>query len=129
MPSQSEDAARTAATLAAIQQFNDAFNRRDVEGVMAVMAPDCVLEHSSPPPDGQRHEGHAACRAALEDFFRHAPPAIYENEEVLVCGDRGILRWRSRWIDASGQPGQVRGVDVVRVRDGKVVEAFAYVKG
>jgi len=129
MHTQSEDEARAAATLAAIQQFNDAFNRRDVDGVMAVIAPDCVLEHSSPPPDGQRHEGHAACRAALEDFFRNAPPAVYEYEEVFVCGDRGILRWRSHWIDAAGRPAHVRGVDVVRVRDGKLAEAFVYVKG
>jgi hypothetical protein len=38
--------------------------------------------------------------------------------------DRALVLWRYDWVD-----GHVRGVDVMRVRDGKVVETFAYVKG
>jgi hypothetical protein len=34
-----------------------------------------------------------------------------------------------RWTDQDGKPGHVRGVDIVRVRDGKVAEMCAYVKG
>jgi hypothetical protein len=41
-----------------------------------------------------------------------------------------VVRWRYRWApDAPGQPGHVRGVDVYRVRDGKIAEELAYVKG
>jgi len=32
-------------------------------------------------------------------------------------------------VDADGKPGHVRGVDVFRVREGKVAEKLAYVKG
>ena len=39
------------------------------------------------------------------------------------CG--GCYRWRN----ADGSAGHVRGVDVLRVRDGKVVEKLSYVKG
>jgi hypothetical protein len=45
-------------------------------------------------------------------------------EEVQTFDDRALVRWRYEWAD-----GHVRGVDVIRVRDGKVVETFAYVKG
>jgi hypothetical protein len=45
-------------------------------------------------------------------------------EEILTLDDRALVRWRYVWTD-----GHVRGVDVVRVRDGKVIETFAYVKG
>jgi hypothetical protein len=39
------------------------------------------------------------------------------------------MRWRHRWIDQAGTPAHVRGVDLFRVRDGKVVEKLSYVKG
>jgi hypothetical protein len=35
-----------------------------------------------------------------------------------------IVRWRYRW-----DGGHVRGVDVFRVRDGRVAEKCSYVKG
>jgi hypothetical protein len=37
-----------------------------------------------------------------------------------------VVRWIFRWDD---QGGHVRGLDVMKVRDGKVAEKFAYVKG
>jgi hypothetical protein len=39
------------------------------------------------------------------------------------------MRWRHRWIDQAGTRGHVRGVDLFRVRDGKVAEKLSYVKG
>ena len=39
------------------------------------------------------------------------------------------LSWRYTWRDAAGVPGYVRGVDLFRVRGGKVAEKLAYVKG
>jgi len=39
-----------------------------------------------------------------------------------------VVRWIYRWV-RDGQEGHVRGVDVFRVRDGKVAEKLSYVKG
>jgi ketosteroid isomerase-like protein len=119
----------TAATLAAVERFNDAFNRHDVDAVMACMTDDCVFESTAPSPDGQRIEGQAAMRAVWEEFFGSSPTAVFEAEEIFATGDRCVVRWLYRWTDAAGKPGRVRGVDVMRVRDGKVAEKFAYVKG
>jgi ketosteroid isomerase-like protein len=117
-----------AATLAAIERFNAAFNRHDVAGVMAAMTDDCVFE-STAPPDGGRYEGQAAVRAVWEAFFRSSPDAAFEAEELFAAGDRAVVRWRYRFTGADGAAGHVRGVDVFRVRDGKVAEKLAYVKG
>lgn len=54
---------------------------------------------------------------------------MIEPEELFVAGDRGVLRWIYRWRNADGSPGHVRGVDIYRVRDGKVAEKLSYVKG
>ena len=129
MPEISDQATRTAATISAIQRFDAAFNRHAVEEIMAAMTDDCVFESTYPPPDGQRHEGQAAVRAAWEEFFQASPHASFEIEELFACDDRAVVRWRYHWIDATGTAGYVRGVDVIRVRDGKVAESLAYVKG
>src|SRR3972149_2199242 len=97
----------TAATLDIIERFNDVFNRHDVDGVMALMTGDCVFENTLPRPDGERYEG----------------------EDTFASGDRCTVRWIYHWVDAEGKPGHVRGVDVFRVRDGKVAEKLSYVKG
>jgi ketosteroid isomerase-like protein len=119
----------TAATLAAIERFNDAFNRHDVDGVMAAMTDDCVFESTQPPPDGARHEGQAAVRRYGEEFFRSSPRAFFETEDLFTAGDRCVVRWVYRWDNAGGDRGHVRGVDVFRVQDGKVAEKLSYVKG
>jgi ketosteroid isomerase-like protein len=84
---------------------------------------DCVFEDTSP-PDGNRHVGHDAVMAAFRELLAGSPDAHFDDEEVIVAGDRAIIQWRYAWTD-----GHVRGVDVVRVRDGKIAESLAYVKG
>lgn len=121
--------AHSAATLAAIERFNEAFDRHDVPGVMAAMTDDCVFEGTDPPPDGERYVGQAAVRDYWERFFHESPNAVFETEDLFVAGDRCTVRWIYRWIDRSGKAGHIRGVDVFRVQDGKVAEKLAYVKG
>jgi len=115
-------------TREAVDRFNDAFNRHDVDAVMAAMTPDCVFEDTTP-PHGARHEGPAAVRAAWEQFFAASPTARFDAEDVIVTGDRCVVQWHYTWTDDDGTGGSVRGVDVLRVRDGKVAEKLAYVKG
>jgi ketosteroid isomerase-like protein len=117
----------TAATLAAVDAFNEAFNAHDVDAVMERMTEDAVFESTSPPA-GERHEGAAAVRAAWEAFFAASPTAHFDAEDVIVAGDRCVVRWIYTWQD-DGSAGSIKGVDVLRVRDGKVAEKLAYVKG
>ena len=118
----------TAATLAAVDRFNVAFNRHDIEAVMDAMTDDCVFENTSP-PDGTRFEGTDAVRAAWIEFFTSSPTAHFESEETIVVGDRAVIRWRYTWLGDDGQVAAVRGVDVMTVRDGRIAEKLAYVKG
>ena len=119
----------TKATFEAIERFNDAFGRHDVDGVMEAMADDCVFENTCPPPDGERYEGKERVRWFWEGFFRSSPTAVFETEEIFATGDRCVVRWLYRWVEESGVPGHIRGVDVFRVRGGKVAEKLSYVKG
>src|SRR5687767_15688540 len=84
----------TAETLATIDRFNVAFNRHDVDAVMALMTDDVLFENTSPPPDGERHVGQAAVRAFWEQFFAGSPRAHFEAEDIFAAGDRCAVRWR-----------------------------------
>lgn len=117
----------TVTTLAALQRFSAAFGSGDVDAIMALMTEDVVFESTGPAPDGVRHEGAAAVRAVWVDLFGSTPGARFTEEELFADGDRGVLRWRFDW--AGDDPGHVRGVDVLRFRDGKVAEKLSYVKG
>jgi ketosteroid isomerase-like protein len=119
----------TEATLQTVQAFNDALNRHDVDAVMALMTDDCVFENTWPAPDGERYEGQAAVRGFWERLIAGSPAAHFAIEDLFAAGDRATQRWRYTWVDAQGVSGHIRGVDVFRVRDGKVAEKFAYVKG
>jgi len=119
----------TNATLAAIERFNEAFGRHDVDGVMRAMTDDCVFENTWPPPDGERHVGQEAVCGFWERFFRSSPNAAFEPEEIFSSGDRCVVRWLYRWTGKDGSPGHIRGVDIFRVRDGKVAEKLSYAKG
>ncbi len=109
--------------LAAVQRFNAAFGAKDVDAIMAAMTQDCVFEDTAP-PDGRRHVGAAAVRAAWQALFSGSPNALFTVEELLPMQDRVVQRWRYDWGD-----GHVRGVDVFTVRDGLVAEKLSYVKG
>ena len=112
-----------------LEEFNAAFNRHDVDALMSLMTDDCVFENTFPPPDGTRNEGQSAVRAAWQAFFESSPRAHFEVEDLFMAGDRAAQRWIYRWVDAEGSAGYVRGVDVFRVRDGRVAEKLSYVKG
>jgi ketosteroid isomerase-like protein len=112
----------TRATIEAIERLDAAFDRGDIDAFMAAMADDCVWESFTPAPDGHRHEGQAAVRQAMVGFLGSSP--VFDGEEMFACGDHATVRWTCRF-----DGGHVRGVDVVRVRDGKVAEILSYVKG
>ncbi|HLZ63024.1 MAG TPA: nuclear transport factor 2 family protein [Ktedonosporobacter sp.] len=119
----------TPTTIEVIEEFGDALNRHDLQALMALMTDDCIFENTYPPPDGERFEGQEAVRGFWEEFFRASPQSDFQSEEVIANGDRCTVRWRYRWTNSDGSHGHVRGVDVFRVRNGRVVEKLAYVKG
>jgi uncharacterized protein (TIGR03086 family) len=120
---------RWGANHACLARFSAAFGGGDVDGVMALMTDDCVFEATGPAPDGVRHEGAEAVRAVWVELFGETTEPAFTEEESFVAGDRGALRWRFDWAGDDGTPGHVRGVDVLRFRDGLVCEKFSYVKG
>jgi hypothetical protein len=109
--------------LAVVDAFGEAWGAHNLEATLALITDDCVFESTGPAPDGVRHVGTEAIRNAWREIFDDAG-SQFEAEETIVAGDRVVQRWRYAW-----DGGHVRGVDVFKVRDGKVAEKLSYVKG
>ena len=112
-----------------VLEFNEAFNRHDVAGMMQLMSDDCAFENTSPSPDGTVYSGKEAVTQFWQDFFRESSHAHIEIEEIFGLGNRCIMRWKYNWVDMEGKKGHVRGVDIFQVKDGLISEKFSYVKG
>ena len=106
-----------------VRQFNAAWSDRDLAAALALTRDDCVFEATSPAPDGQRHVGHAAISAAWKPIFDDVT-SRFTVEDSFTADDHVVQRWRYDWGD-----GHVHGIDVFTVKDGKVTEKIAYVKG
>jgi ketosteroid isomerase-like protein len=112
----------------AIERYRDAVARHDIDAAVAAFTDDGLID-CTPAPDGERYKGAAEIRALFRQLFDSTDERTFETEELIIAGDRAVLRWCHRWVDASGRPGHVRGIELLRVRDGRIAEKLAYVKG
>jgi hypothetical protein len=79
-----------------------------------------------PAPNGARYDGREACLGLWPGIAANRS-AQFELEDVVAMDDRAVTRWRYRW--GAGEAESVRGVNLMRVKDGLIVEAMGYVKG
>jgi taurine dehydrogenase small subunit len=105
-----------------IKRYFDAFNRHDIEGVMACYHDQPVLVA----PDGKRREGRAAVRQSYETEFAMFPDA---NCELRTCtGNTGKGLAESFFTGTRAGHGRVEaiGAEVLEIVDGKIKEIRDY---
>ena len=112
-----------------VLDFNKAFNRHDVAGMMQLMSEDCIFENTYPAPDGTVYSGKENVTRFWQDFFQASPHAQIEIEDIFGLGERCVMRWIYSWVNAEGEKGHIRGVDIFRVTNGFIREKLSYVKG
>jgi limonene-1,2-epoxide hydrolase len=109
-----------------VERFHNAFEQHRPEDLDDLIGESCVLENTAPAPDGARYEGREACLTFWKGVASSAN-LVFRAEEISAMGDRGIIRWQLRWSER--EEDRVRGVNILRVQDGKIVEGLGYVKG
>ena len=107
-----------------MRRFNEVFLRHDPSELKNLVAENCVIEKITPGPDGDRWVGRDACVANWETIATE-PRSHFDLEEVFSAGDRATIRWRY-WSDDGRS---VRGLNLMRVSGGLIVEALGYMKG
>jgi ketosteroid isomerase-like protein len=113
-------------TAEVIKLFNNAFLERDAAKLVDLVADDCIMESTQPAPNGTRYEGYHVCLRFWQELIADREGS-FEPEDVIVADDRATIRWRYRFGD--GEEDTIRGVTLMHIRDGKIVETLGYVKG
>lgn len=95
---------------------------RDLEATLAFYHDDAVVH----PPDGSRLEGHPQIATFYEQEMRDYPGLEVTIVHDVSDGAEASLEWEAVLIDHDGVRHPIRGVNIVRVRDGKFEWVRAY---
>lgn len=85
--------------------------RRDLDGLIATLAPDCVYEI---PATGQRWEGHAGARRFYTEFLGAFPDVHFDLTDIVI-GPQGVM-------EVATMTGTHRGEWAGLAPSGRVVE-------
>ncbi len=128
-PATAAAAETDAPTVALLDAFAAAWNRHDVDGLMACMAPDCVFEAAAGADvTGARHAGTDAVRRAYAAVFATYPDARWNQPRHFVAGDRAVSEWTFTGTMKDGTRVEVNGCDVFTLKHGKIALKNSYRK-
>jgi ketosteroid isomerase-like protein len=114
-------------TIEVLKAIARAFDRHDLEEIMAHFADDAVFEGPRGPEKwGTRFVGVDAIREAFAARFTGIPDIRYREDEHFVDGDRGASAWTLSGTNGDGTPIEVRGCDLRTLRDAKVDKKESY---
>ena len=117
------------ANVTVLRQITDAFNRHDLDAIMAFFTDDAVfLSPRGPEPFGRRFEGKDAVREGLAARFAGIPDVHYGDDDHFVAGDRGASEWTLTGTTTDGVRLEVRGCDLWTFRDGLVTRKDSFWK-
>jgi ketosteroid isomerase-like protein len=115
--------------LAVLVAFADAWNRHDIDAIMALMTTDCVFEASAGPDVcGTRSVGSHEVRAAFLEVWTTFPDAQWKDARHALCGDLGLSEWTFCGTRADGARVEVNGCDVLTFHGDKIALKNSYRK-
>ena len=112
--------------LALTDQFDDAFNRMNLDDIVSFFSEDAVYEDSA----RGRHVGHKAIRIAFEPLVGGSRGRIrFDGEDVFAEVETGkvLASWRLS-LDKDGDVSVIRGIDVLEFQGNKLAKKLAYMK-
>jgi len=116
-------------TVELLKDFLEAFNRHDLDAIMQYFADECVFYMPrGAAPRGDRYLGKEQVRAGLATRFQGLPDVHYGDDTHWVCGDFGVSEWTLTGTRHSGERIEVRGVDLLEFKDGKIIRKDSYWK-
>lgn len=106
-----------------VQRLIDAYNGRALEAFDTLLTDDVVLVR-----DAEKAHGRDEFKAVLSRVYRAFPDIRYQIDDVIVSGDRIVLRWEGRGthqgeylgVQGTGRPIRYRGITLYELRDGRI---------
>jgi len=110
--------------------FEEVWNKGRSDAIDEMLAPDCIVhglaDDGSPMHGGEGFKPfHAKFREAFPDLSVNVEDTVCEDDRVAVrCSVRGKHSGDSLGFAATSKPVEFSGIAIVRVKDGKIVEAW-----
>jgi uncharacterized protein YceH (UPF0502 family) len=105
-----------------IDAYNEAWNRHDLDAIVALHAPGMVFENWNA---GERAEGDAV-RAHIEGIFANWPDLRFTGRSLYAGEDFVVQEWTAYATHPSGTELTWEGVDIFPFRDGKILRKDVY---
>ena len=116
-------------TIELLKGFLEAFNRHDLDAIMGYFADDCVFYMPrGAKPRGDWYVGKKDVRQSLAKRFEGIPDVHYGDDRHWICGDFGVSERTLTGMSTSGQPIEVRGVDLLEFAEGKITRKDSFWK-
>ena len=118
------------AVMALLREFGKAFNKGDVDGILACVTDDFEWRLAEGPdrPDGRIVRGKEAVRAALQERDREIAEMRFSETEVTITQDKVFGSFRATGKTRDGREVDRRGLDIYEIRDGKIALKDSYWK-
>ena len=106
-----------------IDRYNEAWNRQDVDAIVAMHTPDIVFHNHTA---GERVEGEAV-RDHIAGIFRNWPGMTFSSRSLYVRDGLVVQEWTAAGTHAeTGRSATWDGMDILPTRDGKFARKDVY---
>lgn len=110
-----------------VKKVVDAYNSTDLAALDSIFAEDCVLVR-----DEEKAHGREAIKGVLAKIKRAFPDIQYRIDDVVIAGDRMVLRWEAKGTHrgeylgqpATGRQASYTGITMYDLEGGLIKRIF-----
>jgi steroid delta-isomerase-like uncharacterized protein len=118
-----------------IDRYNDAWNKHDVDAIVAMHTEDSVFENHV---TGDVNVGREQIGVAIRGIFSVFPDLSFEGRRQYIREDLVVQEWTARGthegtmtrggvgVEPTGKTVEYKGMDVIPIRDGLVARKDVY---
>lgn len=103
-----------------IEQYVDAAAEADLDAIVELTHPDCVISEPDSLPYGGEYTGKAAFQELFADVLETWEVFDFEPSDMVSEDDTTLVIFDVRVETASGESGQTQVAEVYRVEDGLI---------
>ena len=112
-----------------LDAITDAYNRNDIDAVMAFFADDAVFDHAAGPDiNGTRFSGLDTIRGIFEGLFNNVESVKWTPIDTRVYGDKAYCEFHRVAKLKSGEIQDFLSIDILTFREGLIIHKDTYYK-
>ena len=112
-----------------LNNITDAYNRNDIDAVMAFFADDAVFDHAAGPDiNGTRFSGLDTIKGIFEGLFNNVESIKWTPIDTRVYGDKAYCEFHRVAKLKSGEIQDFLSIDILTFRNGLIIHKDTYYK-